>query len=116
MHFPGNPVGNRFLSEACYSLVYVELAACKLSSLPDDLVELIPNVRVLNLNYNFLESVRALEGLRRLQKLTIIGSRLERTKGLIRLVKRLPDLEMLDFRYFIFYFVLLFVTICSRPE
>lgn len=94
----GNPVGSSLLSEPCYNLVYVELAACRLTALPEDLMRLIPNVRVLNLNYNFLEDVRSLEGLTRLRKLTIIGSRLKGTKPLIRLVKGIPDVEMLDFR------------------
>ncbi|KAJ7600466.1 hypothetical protein C8J56DRAFT_910325 [Mycena floridula] len=85
LYLSGNPLGNGFLSEACYNLLYVELAACRLSSLPDDLAQLIPNVRPL-------------EGLTRLRKLTIIGSRLQGTKGLIRLLQRMPDLEMLDFR------------------
>ena len=58
----------------------------------------MPNLRVLNLNYNFLEDVRALEGLTRLKKLSIIGSRLKGTKALIRLLQRMPEVEMLDFR------------------
>ena len=62
------------------------------------MARLVPNLRVLNLNYNFLEDVRLLEGLTRLQKLTIIGSRLKSTKPLIRLLQRTPDVEMLDFR------------------
>ncbi|TFY79231.1 hypothetical protein EWM64_g4778, partial [Hericium alpestre] len=39
----------------------------------------------------------ALEGLRRLSKLTIIGSRLKGTKGLLRVLKGAPDMEMVDF-------------------
>jgi len=60
---------------------------------------MIPNVRVLNLNYNFLEDARPLEGLTRLRKLTIIGSRIKGTKQLIRVLKGMLDVEMLDFRY-----------------
>lgn len=66
---------------------------------------LIPNVRVLNLNYNFLEDVRQLEGLTRLKKLTVIGSRLKGTRALIRVLQRMPDVEMLDFR-----------CVCSRYD
>ena len=74
-------------------------AACRLTSLPaEGLAKFAPNLRVLNLNYNFLDDVKALEGLTRLQKLTIIGSRLKSTKPLIRLVQRMSDVEMLDFR------------------
>ncbi|KAJ4496350.1 hypothetical protein C8J55DRAFT_496607 [Lentinula edodes] len=90
--------GKRFLTESCYNLVYLELAACRLTSMPESLASLIPNVRVLNLNYNFLEDAKPLEGLTRLQKLTMIGSRLKGTKALIRLLQRMPEVEMLDFR------------------
>jgi len=95
----GNRLEGDFLQEACYNLIYLELAACRLTVLPEGMSRLLPNLRVLNLNYNFLEDVRPLGGLRRLRKLTIIGSRLKSTKPLIRLVAEMPDAEMLDFRY-----------------
>ncbi|KII86570.1 hypothetical protein PLICRDRAFT_43203 [Plicaturopsis crispa FD-325 SS-3] len=98
LYLSGNPLKAGFLPEPCYNLVYLELAACRLTSLPPDLVRLAPNLRVLNLNYNFLEDARPLEGLTRLRKLTLIGSRLTGTKPLIRLLQRMPDVEMLDFR------------------
>ncbi|KAF8909016.1 hypothetical protein CPB84DRAFT_1766683 [Gymnopilus junonius] len=98
LYLSGNPLASDFLVEACYNLVYLELAACRLTALPEGMGRLLPNLRVLNLNYNFLEDVRALEGLTRLQKLTIIGSRLKSTKPLIRLLRQMPDVEMLDFR------------------
>ena len=96
---PGNGLKRDFLTEPCYNVVYLELAACRLTALPEGMCRLVPNLRVLNLNYNFLEDVRPLEGLKRLQKLTIIGSRLKNTKPLIRLLENMPDVEMLDFRY-----------------
>lgn len=80
-------------------MVYLELAACRLSSLPAEFARLVPNVRVLNLNYNFLEETRALEGLTRLRKLTMIGSRIKGTKLLVRVLREMRDIEMLDFRY-----------------
>jgi Leucine-rich repeat (LRR) protein len=81
--------------------VYLELAACRLSTLPSDLASLTPNLRVLNLNYNFIEDAQALEGLSRLKKLTLIGSRLKGTKALIRILMGMPNVEMLDFRWVI---------------
>lgn len=87
------------MTEACYNLVYFELAACRLTSLPANFSSLVPNVRVLNLNYNFLEDVGPLEGLNRMKKLSIIGSRVKGTKGLIRMVQRMGEIEMVDFRY-----------------
>ncbi|KAF9534523.1 hypothetical protein CPB83DRAFT_844368 [Crepidotus variabilis] len=98
LYLSGNPIGNDLLTEPCYNLVYLELAACRLTALPEGMARLLPNLRVLNLNYNFLEDVRPLAGLTRLQKLTIIGSRLKSTKPLIRLLGEMPDAEMLDFR------------------
>ncbi|KAK7464669.1 Protein nud1 [Stygiomarasmius scandens] len=98
LYFSGNALGDGFLTEACYNLVYLELAACRLTELPVGLNRLMPNVRVINLNYNFLEDASALEGLSRIRKLTIIGSRLKGTKGLIRMLKGMPEVEMLDFR------------------
>ncbi|KIK69884.1 hypothetical protein GYMLUDRAFT_212772 [Collybiopsis luxurians FD-317 M1] len=99
LYLSGNALGKqRFLTESCYNLVYLELAACRLTVLPEGLAGMVPNVRVLNLNYNFLEDARPLAGLTRLQKLTIIGSRLKGTKALIRLLQRMPEVEMLDFR------------------
>jgi Leucine-rich repeat (LRR) protein len=97
-YYVGNAIKSGFFEEHCYNLVYLELAACRLTALPEELASLAPNLRVLNLNYNFLEDVRPLEGLTRLKKLTIIGSRLKGTKALIRLLQRTPEVEMLDFR------------------
>lgn len=87
------------MTEPCYNLVYFELAACRLTKLPLGFAQLIPNVRVLNLNYNFLEDVKPLEGLTRVKKLTLIGSRVKGTKGLIKMAQGMPEVEMVDFRY-----------------
>ncbi|EMD39716.1 hypothetical protein CERSUDRAFT_112020 [Gelatoporia subvermispora B] len=99
LYLSGNPLARGFLSEPCYNLVYLELARCRLTELPPDLAGLVPNVRVLNLNYNFLEDVRPLEGLRRLRKLTVIGSRIKGSKQLLRVLKGMQDVELADFRY-----------------
>jgi Leucine-rich repeat (LRR) protein len=55
----------------------LELANCRLATLPPNLATLTPNLRALNLNYNFLEDVRGLEGLARLRKLSVVGARLK---------------------------------------
>lgn len=88
-----------------YNLVYLEMASCKLTSLPTNLASYTPNLRVLNLNYNFLSAddlVRALSsggGLRRLKKLTAVGGRVKGWKLVVgKLVKVLAELEVLDFR------------------
>ncbi|KAG9315536.1 hypothetical protein JVU11DRAFT_3156 [Chiua virens] len=98
LYLSGNKLKTNFIEEACYNLVYLEIAACRLTALPRELARLTPNLRVLNLNYNFLEDVAGLEGLTRLKKLTMIGSRLKGTKPLIRVLQRMPDVEMVDLR------------------
>ncbi|KAI9456147.1 hypothetical protein F5148DRAFT_984525 [Russula earlei] len=102
LYLSGNALPADFLSEPCYNLIYLEIAACRLSKLPTHFSALVPNLRVLNLNYNFLDDVKSLEGLRRLNKLTIIGSRLKGTKGIIKVLRGCPEVEMVDFRYVLF--------------
>ncbi|KAJ6584656.1 hypothetical protein B0H19DRAFT_1105892 [Mycena capillaripes] len=58
-------------------LDFDDLANCRLATLPPGLSALAPNLRALNLNYNFLEDVRGLEGLDRLRKLSVVGARLK---------------------------------------
>ncbi|KAI0029478.1 hypothetical protein K488DRAFT_80141 [Vararia minispora EC-137] len=94
----GNPLPDSFFIEPCYNLIYLELAACRLTHLPPGLPALAPNLRALNLNYNFIEDVRPLEGLGRLSKLTVIGSRLKGTKAIVRVLRSCPDAEIIDFR------------------
>ncbi|KAJ6557226.1 hypothetical protein DFH09DRAFT_1163435 [Mycena vulgaris] len=98
LYLSGNALPASFLSSACYNLVYLELANCRLTTLPPALATLAPNLRALNLNYNFLEDVRGLEGLTRLRKLSVVGARLKGTKEIIRVVRGLAEVEVLDFR------------------
>ncbi|KLO17318.1 L domain-like protein [Schizopora paradoxa] len=90
-------------AQPCYNLIYLELAACRLTKLPSNFSALAPNLRVLNLNYNFLESADevalSLSGLKRLRKLTLVGSRMTGTKPLIRMLGAMGEnLELIDFR------------------
>jgi protein NUD1 len=87
-----------FIQEPCYNLIYLEVAACRLTTLQADLALMMPNLRVLNLNYNFIEDTQPLEGLSRLRKLTLIGSRVKGAKSLVRLAQRISGAEVLDFR------------------
>ncbi|KAL5524584.1 NUD1 [Sanghuangporus sanghuang] len=104
LYLSGNPLPLLFGidTQACYNLVYLELAACRLASLPAEFSSLLPNIRALNLNYNFLESdeiSRGLAGLKRLRKLTIVGNRMTGTKVLVKMLSAMgQDIEMLDFR------------------
>lgn len=94
----GNDLGSWCLDAPCYNLQYVELADCKLTRVPKALGETAPNVRVLNLNHNFLEGLEGVEGMRRLRKLSVIGSRIRTSKELVRAVRGLDELEVAEFR------------------
>ncbi|KAH9824344.1 hypothetical protein DFH28DRAFT_1118169 [Melampsora americana] len=99
LYLGGNPIPSAFPSQRFYNLVYLELAMCQCKTLPSDLAKVMPNVRSVNLNYNFLTELDALMGLTRLQKLTIVGSRLkEFGRRLIKVLESLPELELLDLR------------------
>lgn len=103
LYLSGNPFdGLPFLSEACYNLVYLEVAACRISTLPASLAEMVPNVRVLNLNYNFLSDAAPLDGFKRLRKLSLVGSRLRGTRTIVKALRKMRDVEMLDLRYGLF--------------
>ena len=99
LYLSGNPlVDLGFLSAPCYNLVYLELAGCRISDLPSNLSALVPNVRVLNLNYNFIADVTPLNGLVRLKRLTLVGSRLKGTKSFLKALRNMPDIKMIDIR------------------
>ncbi|KAG8927688.1 hypothetical protein FRC02_007914 [Tulasnella sp. 418] len=98
LYFSGNPFNGDHFVEPFYNLVYLELAACKMTSIPSNISQMAPNLRVLNLNYNFITDVRPLAGLARLRKLTIVGSRIKGSKSLIRVLQKTPEMELADFR------------------
>jgi Leucine-rich repeat (LRR) protein len=94
----GNTLGSWFLDEPCYNLIYLELADCQLTQIPKEIGRVIPNVRVLNLNHNFIGDLDGLGELRRLRKLSVIGSRLRNSREIIKAVRRMGEMEMVDFR------------------
>ncbi|KAA1088351.1 hypothetical protein PGT21_003444 [Puccinia graminis f. sp. tritici] len=99
IYLGGNPLPAAFPTCQFYNLLYLELAMCQCQSLPADLANLIPNIRTLNLNYNFLKDLSPLKNLRRLERLTIVGSRVKTLdRGLLSVLESLPELELLDLR------------------
>ncbi|KAJ7926652.1 hypothetical protein B0H13DRAFT_2561704 [Mycena leptocephala] len=98
LYLSGNALPADFLVSAHYNLVYLELANCRLLVLPPALTSLIPNLRALNLNYNFLEDIKGLAGISRLRKLSVVGARLKDAKEIIRVVGGLVEMDTLDFR------------------
>jgi len=99
IYLGGNPLPAAFPTCQFYNLLYLELAMCQCQSLPADLANLIPNIRTLNLNYNFLKDLSPLKNLRRLERLTVVGSRVKMLdRGLLNVLESLPELELLDLR------------------
>ncbi|CDZ96542.1 Protein phosphatase 1, regulatory subunit, and related proteins [Phaffia rhodozyma] len=93
-----NPITPSFFNQRCPNLIYLEMASCMLSALPDGFSSFVPNIRNLNLNYNFLSDLVPLRGLQSLTKLSVVKSRLDATKPVVRVVRTLPNLQMLDIR------------------
>lgn len=72
-----------------------------MSDWPQDFALRLPNLRILNMNYNFFEDLSGLEGLQGLRKLMMIGCRLgeERSSSVMRSVRQIGTLEEIDLRY-----------------
>ncbi|KAI9753405.1 MAG: putative monocarboxylate transporter mch1 [Chaenotheca gracillima] len=86
------------LSIQFLNLQSLQLASCGLSSLPHRLGNLLPNVRVVNLNFNAISSLRPLQGMTRLKKLYAAGNRVCRLRRTATLLKQFPNLAALDLR------------------
>jgi protein NUD1 len=99
LYLSGNPLPLPSLLRPLPSLTYLELALCRLTTLPP-LANIIPNVRVLNLNYNLIgdSSLSSLEGLTRMKKLSMIGGRIKKVAGLVKVIKGMQELEEWDGR------------------
>lgn len=80
------------------NLVYLELSACQLTHLPEDLAEMAPNLRSLNLDHNLISTLPSLAGMGRLKRLSLVGCRVRRSKALIAAVRGLGELQVLDCR------------------
>ncbi|KAI0181815.1 hypothetical protein GGR52DRAFT_526388 [Hypoxylon sp. FL1284] len=80
------------------NLQYLELANCGLESLPADIGQLMPNLRVLNLNMNAIDDVSPLRYIPRLKKLLVAGNRLANAAQVADVLAGFPHLSRLDAR------------------
>lgn len=80
------------------NLQLLDLANCGLRRIPDDLGEMMPNLRVLNLNFNGLSDVSGIVGIPRLKRLLLAGNRLADSKPLLNLLGQFPWLMEVDLR------------------
>lgn len=98
LYISGNRLDGDFLRTPVYSLVYLEAVSCNLASWPANLALNAPNLRVLNVNFNFITSLDGLRGLTRLRKLSAIGNRLGEEGNAARGLQGLSSLEEVDLR------------------
>lgn len=85
-------------STTFYGLVYLELSACQLTSLPAELASTVPNLRHLNADYNLLETLPRMSNLQRLKRLSLVGCRLSTSRKLIESLYGCDELVSLDIR------------------
>ncbi|KAL7931643.1 hypothetical protein V8C35DRAFT_323507 [Trichoderma chlorosporum] len=94
----GNYLGSFELKADFLNLQLLELANCGLGGLPDECGQMMPNLRILNLNFNALRDLSALRFIPRLKKLLAAGNRLSDTMAVTELLTDFPHLTELDLR------------------
>ncbi|RAL12961.1 uncharacterized protein BO97DRAFT_389431 [Aspergillus homomorphus CBS 101889] len=76
-------------SNALLSLQLLDIASCSLQVLPEDFASSFPNVAVLNLNFNSLQGVNELVGMKCLSRLAIAGNNITRLRRLCQVLGRI---------------------------
>jgi hypothetical protein len=94
----GNAVPQLLPQTVFLNLQYLELASCGIEILPQELGLMMPNIRVLNLNFNAISDIRPLGGIVRLKKLFLAGNRLGRLRKVVNTLVRFSDMSRLDMR------------------
>lgn len=96
----GNRVGSFTPLRDFLNLQTLDLANCGVQRLPDDLGQMLPNLRVLNLNFNGLADISGLMGIARLKRLHLAGNRFAAAdlRTLTRVLADFPWLTELDLR------------------
>ncbi|KAL9113785.1 MAG: hypothetical protein Q9227_002230 [Pyrenula ochraceoflavens] len=92
---PGGLVAS---SQPLLNLQFLELASCGLADLPREFGHIIPNCRVLNLNFNAVKDLTPLRGIRRLNKLLVAGNRISRMRRTGMVLAGFSALTKVDLR------------------
>ncbi|KAI9902082.1 hypothetical protein N3K66_003899 [Trichothecium roseum] len=80
------------------NLQLLELANCGLIALPENIGQLMPNLRTLNLNFNAIVDLSPLRFIPRLKKLLVAANRLVDSTKVTELLTDFPHLTQLDLR------------------
>ncbi|KAF5012694.1 hypothetical protein FDECE_1254 [Fusarium decemcellulare] len=94
----GNYLGTFEPTVDFLNLQLLELANCGIQSLPDNLGQLMPNLRTLNINFNAIHDLEPLRFIPRLKKLLVAGNRLADSTLVTELLIEFPHLTQLDLR------------------
>ncbi|KAF7547689.1 hypothetical protein G7046_g8929 [Stylonectria norvegica] len=94
----GNYLGDFTPTVDFLNLQLLELANCGLQALPENLGQLMPNLRTLNLNLNAIRDLSPLRFIPRLKKLLAVGNRLADSTSVTELLTEFPHLTQLDLR------------------
>ncbi|OAQ97911.1 hypothetical protein LLEC1_04493 [Akanthomyces lecanii] len=98
LYLSGNYLGSFEPRVDMLNLQLLELANCGLTSLPNEVGQLMPNLRSLNINFNAIADVKALQYIPRLKKLLMAGNRLADSTSVTQLLMDFPHLTRLDTR------------------
>lgn len=99
LHLSSNILTSFTPSTSFLNLRTLELASTGLQTLCAGFGHRVPNVRVLNLNYNALRDLRPLVGIIRLQTLLLAGNRISRLRQTCTVFRRISeDLVEVDLR------------------
>ncbi|CAO1618362.1 unnamed protein product [Jaminaea pallidilutea] len=82
------------------NVVYLELAACQLETLPGNFAQLFPAVHQLNVDHNLFSRLPrgCFSGLRNLKRVSMVGCRIKSTRNLIEAFEGCRALSVLDTR------------------
>ncbi|KAM5524239.1 wd repeat domain-containing protein [Fusarium oxysporum f. sp. phaseoli] len=94
----GNYLGTFEPTVDFLNLQLLELANCGIQALPDNLGQLMPNLRTLNINFNAIRDLEPLRFIPRLKKLLVAGNRLADSTMVTELLIEFPHLTQLDLR------------------
>lgn len=94
----GNRLGTFAPLRDFLNLQHLDLANSGLQHLPDNLGDMLPNLRILNLNFNGLSDISSLVGIPRLKRLHIAGNRFTDVKRLLHVLAEFPWLTEVDLR------------------
>ncbi|KAJ2998336.1 hypothetical protein NUW58_g353 [Xylaria curta] len=94
----GNRLSSFDLGVDFLNLQYLELANCGLRSLAPNIGQLIPNLRMLNINFNAIDDLWPLRYIPRLKKLLAVGNRLSEAGKVAKSLAEFPHLSRLDLR------------------